>query len=353
MKFIFVTRRPSPPLFLGGAEITHNFLAEKLVEYGHEVIFIGSLIDPNYPTKERYDYYYNSLKNNKDVHFISENNDAICYSYRGINCLALSQENILSILKNLLAEREKIEAVITSLEGSSDIIKLVKSNSIKVIGWLHSSNTEGMEAIKGNPDVLLSTSEFIQKEATKYSKIKNCVFYPGFQSVQPLKKTGEALTFINPVQEKGADFVLSLAQKLPQQKFICVEGWYKNKDFYSKMGKNMQYFSPQKDMTTIWKKTKVLLVPSVVPEAFGRVIVEAHMYGIPVIAHNIGGIPEAMNGASGLINRLNIQDWISSIKEFSDIAYYKRSRIEAISAAQKFKRNIVDEFLTFVSLNNA
>ena len=352
MKFIFVTRRPSPPLFLGGAEITHNFLANKLVEYGHEVIFIGSLIDPNYPTKERYDYYYNTLKNNKDIHFISENNNGIFYSYKGINCLALSQENILPVLGNLLKKKEKIEAVITSLEGCSDIIKLAKSSLVKTIGWLHSANTEGMEAIKGKPDILLSTSEFIQKEAVKYSKIKNYVFYPGFQSVQPLKKTGLALTFINPVQEKGSDFILSLAQKLPQQKFICVEGWYKNKDFCLKMGKNIQYFPPQTDMTTIWKKTKILLVPSIVPEAFGRVIVEAHMYGIPVIAHNIGGIPEAMNGASILKQELNIQDWISSIKKFSDILYYEKSREEALFAAQKFKRNIVDEFLNFLNLNN-
>ena len=118
------------------------------------------------------------------------------------------------------------------------------------------------------------------------------------------------------------------------------------------MGKNIQYFPPQTDMTTIWKKTKILLVPSIVPEAFGRVIVEAHMYGIPVIAHNIGGIPEAMNGASILKQELNIQDWISSIKKFSDILYYEKSREEALLAAQKFKRNIVDEFLNFLNLNN-
>ena len=98
--------------------------------------------------------------------------------------------------------------------------------------------------------------------------------------------------------------------------------------------------------------TKILLVPSVVPEAFGRVIVEAHMYGIPVIAHNIGGIPEAMNGASILKQELNIQDWISSIKKFSDVAYYKKSREEALLAAQKFKRNIVDEFLNFLNIKN-
>ncbi len=37
MNFIFITRRPTPPLFLGGAEITHNYLATKLVKSGVNV----------------------------------------------------------------------------------------------------------------------------------------------------------------------------------------------------------------------------------------------------------------------------------------------------------------------------
>lgn len=352
MKFIFVTRRPTPPLFLGGAEITHNFLAEKLSEKGHDVVFIGSLTDPNYPTKKRYNYYYNSLKKNNHVHFMSEKNNEIFYFYKGISCFAVCQKNILLMLKKLLMKNEKIKAVITSLEGSSEIVKLAKNRGIKTVGWLHSANLEGMEVIKGNPDILLSTSKFIKKEATKISKIENFVFYPGFPDVQPLKMAGSFLTFINPVQEKGADFILSLAQKLPQKKFLCVEGWYKNKDFYSKIGKNIQYLEPQTDMTNVWKRTKLLLVPSIIPEAFGRVIVEAHMHGIPVIANNIGGISEAMNGASVLINGLNTLDWITSIKKFSDKTYYIKSRLEGLTTAQKFKRNIVSEFISFLKASN-
>lgn len=352
MKFIFVTRRPTPPLFLGGAEITHNFLAEKLAEEGHDIVFIGSLDDPNYPTKKRYNYYYNSLKKNSYINFITEKNNEIFYSYKGITCFAVCQKNILFILKKLLIEKEKIEAVITSLEGSSDIVKLVKKSSIKTVGWLHSANAEGMDVIKGNPDILLSTSQFIKKEAAKKSKIENLVFYPGFPDIQPLKMTGSFLTFINPVQEKGADFILSLAQQLPRKKFLCVEGWYKNKDFYSKIGKNIQYLDPQPDMTSVWKRTKLLLVPSIIPEAFGRVIVEAHMYGIPVISNNIGGISEAMNGASVLTNGLDTLDWINLIEKFSDKTYYTKSRLDALATAQKFKRNIVNEFLSLIKASN-
>lgn len=351
MNFIFITRRPTPPLFLGGAEITHNYLAEKLAKQGHSVYFIGSLDDPNFPTTERYNYYYSTLKNNKFVNFVSLTPEEIIYEYKGIKCLVNSQSNLVSYFHNLLISIPNITAIITSMEGCSKFIKIAKSKSIYTIGWLHSSNLEGLEALKGFPDLLLSTSEFIKQEALKYSHCVNSVFYPAFDKLGFISTSGKFLTFINPVKEKGADFILKLAQSLPEEHFICVEGWYKNKEFCSKMLSNMTYFQPQFNMDNIWKETRILLVPSNVPEALGRVIVEANLRGIPVIAHNVGGISEAMNGAGILQNSLKIKDWIQSIKIIdNDKNTYK---LKAIIAAQKFTRDIVAEFLSLCGSFNS
>lgn len=106
----------------------------------------------------------------------------------------------------------------------------------------------------------------------------------------------------------------------------------------------MTYLPPQQDMEEIWKKTRILLVPSIAQEAFGRVIVEAHIRGIPVIAHDIGGISEAMNGVGILLNNLVLDDWKQAIHDIDEnIDMYKT---EAIASAQKFIRNIVVEFLS-------
>lgn len=61
MFFIFITKRPTPPLFLGGAEITHNFLAQNLTKMKHRVLFVGSIENPTFPAEERQALYMKLL----------------------------------------------------------------------------------------------------------------------------------------------------------------------------------------------------------------------------------------------------------------------------------------------------
>jgi glycosyltransferase involved in cell wall biosynthesis len=56
------------------------------------------------------------------------------------------------------------------------------------------------------------------------------------------------------------------------------------------------------DPASFYEQIDVLFVPSLWNEAFGRTAIEALAYGIPVIASNRGGIPEAIqDGVTGLI----------------------------------------------------
>lgn len=55
-------------------------------------------------------------------------------------------------------------------------------------------------------------------------------------------------------------------------------------------------------MEQIWSEIKVLLVPSLWLEAWGIVVVEAQVRGIPVISSDSGAIPEAKLGLSVLVH---------------------------------------------------
>ena len=56
-----------------------------------------------------------------------------------------------------------------------------------------------------------------------------------------------------------------------------------------------------RNMEAVWDTTKVLLMPSLWCEAWGLVIVEAQIRGIPVISSDAGAIPEAKLGLPYII----------------------------------------------------
>ncbi|CDF57724.1 glycosyltransferase family 4 protein [Thermobrachium celere] len=75
----------------------------------------------------------------------------------------------------------------------------------------------------------------------------------------------------------------------------------------------------------------VLIMPSICNETFGRVIVEAYKYGMPVIGSNLGGIPEVIkNNETGLIVEA------SDKKQLKDAIEYMVLRKNQI----KFRDNI-------------
>lgn len=114
------------------------------------------------------------------------------------------------------------------------------------------------------------------------------------------------------------------------------------------MSSNIAYFQLQTDLSNIWNETKLLIVPSIVEEAFGRVIVEASIRGIPVIAHNKGGISEALNGAGILLNNLDISIWTQAVNKCNNIDFYTKLHEQALLSSKKFIRNIGTEFMTII-----
>ena len=59
---------------------------------------------------------------------------------------------------------------------------------------------------------------------------------------------------------------------------------------------NVTLLDPSPNLDDIFGQTKVLLAPSLWGEAFGQIVVDAMLRGIPVLASNVGGLPEAKLG---------------------------------------------------------
>src|ERR1039457_7104528 len=113
----------------------------------------------------------------------------------------------------------------------------------------------------------------------------------------------EFVTFVNPCAVKGIAIFLALADAFPETAFAAVPTWGTNQQHLAALGArpNVRLLAPVDDINVLLARTRVLLAPSLWAEARSRIVLEALLRGVPVMAANVGGIPEAMMGVPYLL----------------------------------------------------
>jgi glycosyltransferase involved in cell wall biosynthesis len=113
----------------------------------------------------------------------------------------------------------------------------------------------------------------------------------------------EFVTLVNPCAVKGLPIFLSLAECNPDLRFAAIPTWGTSSQDRAALGRhaNIRVLDPVDDIDRILERTRVLLVPSLWAEARSRIVLEAMLRGVPVMASNVGGIPEAKMGVDYLL----------------------------------------------------
>jgi surfactin synthase thioesterase subunit/glycosyltransferase involved in cell wall biosynthesis len=113
----------------------------------------------------------------------------------------------------------------------------------------------------------------------------------------------EFVTLVNPCAVKGLAIFLALADLFPHVQFAAVPTWGTTPEDRTALATrpNVHVLNPVDDINLLMARTRVLLVPSLWAEARSRIILEAMLRGVPVIAANVGGIPEAKMGVPYLL----------------------------------------------------
>ena len=113
----------------------------------------------------------------------------------------------------------------------------------------------------------------------------------------------EFVTITNPCAVKGIDVFLGLADAFPETAFAAVPTWGTNERDRAALRArpNVRLLEPVDNIDDLLRRTRVLLVPSLWAEARSRIVLEAMLRGVPVMAADVGGIPEAKMGVPYLL----------------------------------------------------
>ena len=175
----------------------------------------------------------------------------------------------------------------------------------------------------------------------------------------------EFVTMVNPCAVKGISIFLALADAFPEVRFAAVPTWGADAADRAALAArpNITVLDPVDHIDALLARTRVLLVPSLWAEARSRIVVEAMLRGIPVMAANTGGLPEAKMGVPYLLPvnpiaryqpRLNermvpiaevptqnIAPWIEALRRLlTDSAHYDEIARQSREAARHYAENL-------------
>ncbi|WP_073274936.1 glycosyltransferase family 4 protein [Anaerocolumna jejuensis] len=307
----------------GGAHKANRILMEGLTERGHECVVV---------TPEVYiggfEEYFNEKKNSNEFEISAESENVTVIRKKGVTVYRVEGEyKIFSFIRKMV-EDFKPDITLISEDKSHLLMEAVLETKTRTICLAHSQTVLpfGPECFEEKQDKtalypklhgIISVSDYLQSYFKKWAGLESKrIYFPSYGK-GPFPFLGNFdnpyITVINPSGIKGFPIIAGLARSFPKVQFAAVITWSTTKAELEELKaiENVIIMKPEENVDVIYRQTKVFLMPSLWGEAFGQVVVEAMLRGIPVIASNVGGLPEAKQGLNYILPVNPIKKYIS------------------------------------------
>lgn len=151
-----------------------------------------------------------------------------------------------------------------------------------------------------------------------------------------VSRTGDRVLFVNPVPEKGIERVAELAAANPDVPFLIAESWQIGDDWRAWLRQrfgglpNVEWRPATEDVRDLFEESRLLLMPSVWEEAYGRTVIEAQLSGLPVLASKRGALPDTV-GQGGVVLDLHapLEVWTQALRSL----YFGKAQWQDMSHA--------------------
>ena len=211
-------------------------------------------------------------------------------------------------------------------------------------------NREWWHAYHAATLVIANSEHLLNKLRGKFEIEKSLVIYPAidvplrYLEIRKVRIAG----MVGGRKEKGTELIVSIAEKLPEIEFRI----YNEHREFKKVPGNVTFlkYTLTREM---FEEVDCWLVPSQWEEPFGRIAVEALLYGLPTLVSDIGGLKEAVSSAMLRLPPADCFEWISAITNLQKSpdnlsGEMEKARVDAWNkTSQAAHRNKVHQILDF------
>jgi glycosyltransferase involved in cell wall biosynthesis len=180
-------------------------------------------------------------------------------------------------------------------------------------------------------DAIIANSEFMRRTLDEILGVDSVVIEPvtGFVGSPLTPTTSGKILLFSPVDYKGVDLALEVAGMMRNEMFRFVGNAKRRTVERISSAENVEYVPWVKDPSEVYSDAKLLIVPSVIPEGFGMVCVEAMSRGIPCVVSDVGALPETIGfGGDSVSPHSDPSAWVSILRRYSRDAYLlEKSRL--------------------------
>ena len=245
-------------------------------------------------------YGINTKKKSLSKNFVNLNNKFPLFTFKkNIYYAKLFLKNIHKQTKIIeIHNRPEIFHFIEKQNSNYKLILVFHNNPLLIRG---SKKIKERKNILNKCSNIIFVSKWVQKkffEGLDSKKSKKCsVIYPAIKRLDKLPKKENIITFIGKLNKsKGYDLagvaVVNILNKYKDWKAIFAGNEEREKYNFSHKNLKIYRWLSHGKILKLLKKSSICLVPSVWEEPFGRISMEASIYGNAVILSNRGGLSE-------------------------------------------------------------
>jgi glycosyltransferase involved in cell wall biosynthesis len=196
--------------------------------------------------------------------------------------------------------------------------------------------------------LVFANSEFVRRKTREFHGLEPELLHPPVEpppaDAARAGPPGDAWLFLKPSFRKGRPIFLELARAEPRRRFVVAgRASGRTRRAFARLPQ-VEAHGWTGDLGPLWRRCRGLLIPSIWPEPFGRVAVEAAFRGVPSVASRIGGLPEAV-GAGGVLidDPFDVPMWRRALEELDDPARHAALAAAARAHAKRFAPDLVAE----------